>query len=83
MDKEREDQLLPKISTLTILTLAVVSIFIFPSTCNAISIIVSGTLKTIKTKRPTTKVGQRIRPIESIILFLIFVQFLFFPQQKP
>jgi len=83
LEGKQEENLLFGISILSILAMTIITLVFFPSASNAVSITVSGTLKTIKTKRPTTKVGQRIRPIESIVLFVIFVQFLFFPQQKP
>lgn len=83
LEGKEEKNLFFGTSIVSILALAIVSIIIFPSASNAVGITISGTLKTLKTKsRPNRKIGQSLRPIESVVLFLIFCQFIFFPQNK-
>ena len=83
LKEKQKENLFFGISIVSILALTLASIVFFPSASNAVSITIGGALGTLKIKkRPNKKLGHPIRPIELVVLFLIFCQFLFFPERK-
>jgi len=82
-EMQLEDNVLPIRPIATILTVALICVLLYPSSSNAMEIVVTGALKTIKPKpRPNKKLGHRTHPLEIVVLFAIYCQFLFFPNKN-